>query len=205
MKIFSAIVYCCSVKPPALVTSEFDLSSFGFFKRSTVKEFLSFASREVAIRTDPGAKQTVKHSKKDEVEIEFHCHTYVNLKNLGCVVITDGEYPFRVAYDFINKIMDEVLKQYGDKIYGFQTDQNLRVIGLEEMLLRYEQPKEVDNIMKITKDLDETKEILMKSIDKILERGEKLEDLMERSQDLSFQSKAFMKGSKDLNGCCNII
>jgi len=143
--------------------------------------------------------------KKDDVEIEFHCHSYVNFKNLGCVAITDGEYPFRVAYDFINKILEEVVKQFGDQVYSFKTDQNLKVVGLDQMLARYEQPIEVDNIMKITKDLGETKEVLLKSIDKILERGEKLEDLMERSQDLSFQSKAFMKTSKDLNGCCNII
>jgi len=176
-----------------------------FFKRGTIKEFLCFASREVAQRTNPAEKQSVKHSQPDDPTMTFICHCYVTTKKLGCVVISDGEYPFRVAYDFITKVMDMVTKQYGDKVYSSQTDMNWKIAGLEEMLIKYEEPKEVDSIMKITKDLDETKEVLMKSIDKLLIRGEKLDDLMEKSQDLSFQSKAFMKKSKDLNGCCVII
>ncbi len=73
------------------------------------------------------------------------------------------------------------------------------------MIAQYQQPDKVDNIMQIEKDLDETKAVLVKSIDQLLVRGEKLEDLAQKSQDLSFQSKAFMKKSEDLNSCCTII
>ena len=41
----------------------------------------------------------------------------------------------------------------------------------------------------VSKSLDETKDILVKSIDEVLERGEKLEDLVDISKDLSAQSK----------------
>jgi hypothetical protein len=76
------------------------------------------------------AKQTVVQKADGELPIDFHCHCAVNFKNLACVIITDGEYPFRVgmwsmdlvpmcaAYDLLNKIQEEVLKQYGEQIYG---------------------------------------------------------------------------------------
>jgi len=64
---------------------------------------------------------------------------------------------------------------------------------------------EADKIMKIQKDLDATKDILVKSIDQLLERGEKLETLAQKSNDLSFQSKVFLEKSESLNSCCIIL
>lgn len=37
-----------------------DLSSFGFFQRATVKEFLTFTARQVASRTQVGQRQKVR-------------------------------------------------------------------------------------------------------------------------------------------------
>jgi len=59
--------------------------------------------------------------------------------------------------------------------------------------------------MKIEKDLNETREVLIQNVEKLLVRGERLEELMEKSQDLSFQSKAFAKQAKSLNSCCTIL
>jgi synaptobrevin family protein YKT6 len=73
------------------------------------------------------------------------------------------------------------------------------------MIQKYQQPEQVDSMMQIEKDLDATKGILLKSIDQLLVRGERLEDLAAKSNDLSFQSKAFMQKSKDLNSCCVIL
>jgi synaptobrevin family protein YKT6 len=57
----------------------------------------------------------------------------------------------------------------------------------------------------VIQELDETKDILVKSIDQLLERGEKLESLAEKSNDLSFHSKAFMKQAESMNSCCVIL
>jgi synaptobrevin family protein YKT6 len=45
--------------------------------------------------------------------------------------------------------------------------------------------------MQIQKDLDETKIILHKTIESVLERGEKLEQLVDKSSDLSMASQIF--------------
>ena len=41
-----------------------------------------------------------------------------------------------------------------------------------------------------------------KTIDNLLERGEKLDSLVERSDDLSKQSKMFYKQARKTNSCC---
>jgi synaptobrevin family protein YKT6 len=63
----------------------------------------------------------------------------------------------------------------------------------------------VDQIMKIQKNLDETRDILHNTIDNVLQRGEKLEDLVERSGELSAQSKLFYREAKRANSCCSVV
>ena len=45
--------------------------------------------------------------------------------------------------------------------------------------------------MKIQRELDETKIVLHKTIESVLERGEKIDTLVEKSNDLSAQSRMF--------------
>ena len=54
---------------PLLFGLAADLSTFGFFQRGSVKEMLTFVSRTVAKRTQPGTRQTVQHE-------EYYCHAH---------------------------------------------------------------------------------------------------------------------------------
>lgn len=202
MKIFSIIVFRW-YKPelnrlPTILSSVYELSSFGYFQRGSVKEVVLFVSREVVSRGTPGEKQSVKHS-------EYFCHSQVTSTNVGVSVITDGEYPARVAFGLIAKTLEEFQKLYASKVDGTTQDADLQVPALEGLLKEYQDPTKSDSISKIQKDLDETKEVLVKSIDQLLVRGEKLDALAEKSNDLSFQSKAFLKQSEKMNSCCTII
>ena len=51
-------------------------------------------------------------------------------------------------------------------------------------------------------ELDETKVVLHSTMESLLERGEKLDDLVARSEHLRFQSKAFYKNARKKNECC---
>lgn len=76
---------------------------------------------------------------------------------------------------------------------------------MADLLSKYQKPESADPVMKIDKDLRETKEIMMVNIEKILERGEKIEDLVDRTNELSTSSKLFVKQAEKLNRCCVII
>ncbi|KNC74376.1 hypothetical protein SARC_13073 [Sphaeroforma arctica JP610] len=75
--------------------------------------------------------------------------------------------------------------------------------SLETTMAKYQNPAEADKMMKIQQDLDETKVILHKTIESVLERGEKIDTLVERSEDLSRQSKVFYTQAKKTNQCCD--
>ena len=114
-------------------------------------------------------------------------------------LLSHRDYPQRVAYSLIGQCLTAFQKQHSTSWKTVQQDTEATTAEIDDLLIKYQNPTEVDSIARIEKDLEETKEVLVKSIDQLLVRGEKLEDLSERSEDLSFKSKQFMKQSNDLN------
>lgn len=84
-------------------------------------------------------------------------------------------------------------------------DGSCKLSHLEAQLAEYQDPAKVDKLMKVDKSLAETKEVLHKTIEAVLARGEKLDDLVESSAGLSASSKAFYKTAKKTNSCCIIM
>lgn len=76
-----------------------DVSSFGYFQRSTVKEMLTFLSRTIAQRTQPGQRQSVQQE-------EYYAHIY-NRDGLVGVAVVDKDYPARAAFGVVNKVLDD--------------------------------------------------------------------------------------------------
>ena len=58
---------------------------------------------------------------------------------------------------------------------------------------------------KIHRDLDDTKVILHKNMEALLDRGEKLDDLVSKSEGLSSSSKMFYRQAKKTNECCILM
>lgn len=54
----------------------------------------------------------------------------------------------------------------------------------------------------LQQDLDATTNIMRRNIEDILKRGEKLETLLDKTNDLSEYSKSYMKDAQKLNRCC---
>ena len=55
--------------------------------------------------------------------------------------------------------------------------------------------------MRIQRELDETKIVLHKTIESVLQRGEKIDDLVAKSDGLSTQSKMFYSESGPVSSC----
>jgi synaptobrevin family protein YKT6 len=154
-------------------------------------------------------------------------------------MVTDLEYPYRPAFSLLTKLLDEhatlaaqlpapsAAPSFGSASAnafganpsqaaagGLPPAQKGKLEGtLATYLTKYQDPKQADTIMKVQKELDETKIVLVrrtrpwsgscradhsqhKTIESVLERGEKLDNLVERSNALSAQSKMFYKTAK---------
>lgn len=80
----------------------------------------------------------------------------------------------------------------------------LLLLSLCVFSLLYQNPAEADKLIKIQKGLDEVKDIMHKNIEEVLNRGETLDALMDKSEDLSATSLTFYKQSKKQNQCWSV-
>lgn len=158
---------------------------------------LLFLTKTFLKRTESGQRQSVEHEG-------YVVHCYVRSDGLAGTVTTDTEYPARVAFVMLGQLLDDYTQMHGDSWKSVTTAESVSFPPAEEYLAKYQNPSEADKVTKIQKDLDETTSILHKTIDSVLERGVKLDNLVEKSNDLSAQSKMFYKQAKKTNSCCVI-
>ncbi|XP_022112389.1 synaptobrevin homolog YKT6 [Pieris rapae] len=196
VKVYGLVVLYKGVTSATILKAAYDLQSFSFFQRSSVQEFMTFVSKTIVERTHQASRQSVK-------EGEYMVQVYVRGDNLAGVLISDHEYPNRVAHTLITKLLDDFSAKVPVAIWQTGDETTIDFPVLPEYLAKYQNPKEADALTKIQNDLDETKIILHDTIKAVLERGEKLDDLVEKSNSLSMHSKAFYKTARKTNSCCN--
>nr|CAB3479524.1 unnamed protein product [Digitaria exilis] len=189
-----------------------DVSHFGYFQRAAAREFILFVARTVALRTPAGRRQSVQHEGKHRTHarlllpslLQYMVHCY-NQNGLCAIAFTDDHYPVRSAFSLLNMVLEEYQKTFGESWRTTKTDATQPWQYLNDALTKFQDPAEADKLLKIQRDLDETKIILHKTIDSVLARGERLDSLVEKSSDLSAASQMFYKQAKKTNSCCTIL
>lgn len=176
-----------------------------------------------------GEKEREKMRKlKKSFLLEFVCHCMVKANKLAVAMVTNRDYPRRIAFE----VMQDVAKKWEEIHPNWAStgvDQNIQFPHMEKVCKSYEDPRKSDNILKIQNQLDETKDIMIQvrfrfcevvffclskscpfhqNIESILARGESIQDLVDKTDDLESSSKVFFNNADKLNSCwgrCNIL
>ena len=151
-----------NTEPTCLGKAE-DVEEFGYFQRSSVREMLTFISRTIVKRTQPGQRQSVEQD-------QYLVHVS-NRGGLVAIAVMDREYPARAAFSVLGKISDDYVSKFGDSWKTANGDDPRGAEGLASAIVLYQDPHEADKILKIQRELDETKVVLHKTIDSVLARG----------------------------------
>lgn len=198
MKLYSLSIIHKGATKANLLKAAYELTSFGFFQRSSVQEFMTFTSALIVERSSQGSRASVK-------EQEYLCHVYVRNDNLAAVAIADSEYPQRVCFTLLDKVLDEFSKQVDSIDWPSGKPETINYRGLDIHLASYQDPKKADAMTKVQAELDETKIILHNTMESLLQRGEKLDDLVAKSEHLSTHSRVFYKNARKQNSCCEVM
>lgn len=199
MTILSLIIgtSCRPESDTVLLHSSYYLQDEWFFNKSSVKEACIFATKFVLSRA--------KEEEQSIVQYRNYSVYYRTTKGLGAVFVSDEEYPIHVAKKVLLGCMNEYIK-HSDGNWMFCKANNMYSIeSIDKLLEQSQVPENIDKIHKVHKQLEETKVILHRTIGSLLKRGEQLEDLIKKSNDLSERSKRFYKESKKMNRCCFIL
>lgn len=127
----------------------------------------------------------------------FH---YICEDNIIYMCVTDNDFYKARAFLFLNEIKRRVLAVYGPGIqtavaYAINTE-FCRVLAHE--MKHYSESKDIDTISRVHGELDELKDIIVKNIDSLAMRGEQLELLVNKTENLSTNSVTFRKTSRNL-------
>mmetsp|Transcript_31762 Transcript_31762/g.107756 ORF Transcript_31762/g.107756 Transcript_31762/m.107756 type:complete len:185 (+) Transcript_31762:72-626(+) len=132
----------------------------------------------------------------------FH---YVVENKMTFLCMADESFKRRVPFAFLDDVKNRFFATYGDKgqaaiAFAYNEDFGRTI---QKQLEFYNGPQ-ADQFATVHKKLDDVKNVMVQNIEMVLERGEKLDNLVERSDDLSKQSKMFYKQARKTNSCCVI-
>eukprot|EP00923_Selenidium_pygospionis_P029450 GHVN01052547.1.p2 GENE.GHVN01052547.1~~GHVN01052547.1.p2 ORF type:complete len:201 (+),score=31.74 GHVN01052547.1:3543-4145(+) len=198
MKLFSCVIYRWHPNKPVMLSTHLELGQFGFFQRSTVKEHIIFHSRLIVGRTDLGTRQSIEFQQQ-----LGYCHAYVHPSGLAAAACTDAEYPVRVVFSMLSIILRQFEAKFQSEWATAEADTQFEFPEGEALFTEYQNPMEADKLLKVQNELDEVKDVMLKNIDDLFQRGETLDSLMDKSEDLSAASTQFYRTAKKNNQCCS--
>jgi len=164
-----------------------DTKDMWFWQKEPAQQIFNFISTEMLQRIHENAPYQVQHLANNADPGGFYCHLYKS-QGIGLSVITDREYPHQVA----KKIMSIMYKQY-------------LIVNLEQLRKDFLNPNIADKVYNIQSNIDKTASIMVKNINLMIDRGENINTLIDKTTHLSKTSKAFLKNAKKTNNCCVIV
>lgn len=177
MKLYSLLVYD---KTNQLTYSKHDLTDIPFIYRFIAIGTIENIATEALKSIEKGNLYIINETVED-IQIIIYGYCF----EINVIVITDPEYPVYLVRQLL---------------FNFKNP----LVQLDELWDQYSNGK-ADKIQQTKAELEETKVVIMDSIDKLLERGEKISVLTKRAEELQQNSFVFANKARRMNRCCVII
>lgn len=129
-----------------------------------------------------------------------HIFHYIVDDGITYLCLADEEFGRRVPFAFLEDIKNRFKATYGDRgksalAYGMNADFS-RV--LQNQMDYYSNNPNADKINRVRGEIDEVKSVMVHNIEKVLERGERIELLVDRTENLNQTAFKFKKQSTQL-------
>ncbi|GAB2210969.1 hypothetical protein Droror1_Dr00016259 [Drosera rotundifolia] len=171
---------------------------YSFVARGTVilAEYTEFTGNFTSIASQCHQKLPASNNK-----FTYNCdgHTFNYLVENGftfCVVVIESAGR-QIPIAFLERVKDDFHKRYGggkasnagamslNKEYGSKLK--------EHMKFCVDHPEEINKLAKVKAQVSEVKGVMMENIEKVLDRGEKIELLVDKTENLHSQAQNFRK------------
>jgi len=164
-----------------LAQSSYCLDDFWAIYRPKIKSIIEETAFNIIQKDFSANGSVLKISETiQDTNIVIYC-----LVNDGYfIAITKPEYPQRAAYKLLDKLRT--------------TTDHIQI----DNLIHNDQP---DQITLLQNELDETKIIIMDSLEKLIDRGDSLDALALKVDALHDASRVFVDDTKKMNSCCTLF
>ncbi|GKT36181.1 Synaptobrevin like protein [Aduncisulcus paluster] len=171
------------------------------FKKQA-EEICRFGTKVMAERIQPSQRISLNYQ-------DYMIHTSILPNQLVTCLVTTQDYPSRAAHSVISKLQKD-FQDYALPVWETATcDIDKNNCGftkyLKDYMEKYQDAVQADKLSMIERDLEETRIQMVENLNSVLARGEKLEDLIARSGDLSESARRFAIQAHKVNRCCLIL
>ncbi|OMJ76270.1 hypothetical protein SteCoe_24406 [Stentor coeruleus] len=156
---------------------------------------ISFASGNfqlMALKIVEKCRQDIDTSKSFSYDkYMFHLS---NKSGIIVLCMCDANYSNRKAFSFIFSVRDKIFETYGLDIQNaiaFSLKKNF-IEEIKQLMIQFNS-EEDDKIKIVSKNVDEVKNIMVQNLEKIIERGEKIELLVSKADELETNARMFKK------------
>ncbi|KAI3511527.1 hypothetical protein L2E82_29093 [Cichorium intybus] len=171
---------------------------YSFVARGTVilAEYTEFKGNFTTV-----AQQCLQKLPANQTRFTYNCdgHTFnylIDNEFTYCIVAVEGAGR-TLPMGFLERVKDEFNKKYGGGKASTAAAKSLsKSFGpkmKEEMTWCVNHPEEIDKVAKVKAQVDEVKGVMMENIEKVLDRGEKIELLVDKTDNLRNQANDFKK------------
>lgn len=194
---------------------------YSFVAKGTVvlAEHTSFSGNFSTI-----AIQCLQKLPANSSKFTYSCdgHTFNFLADRGFVflVVADEAVGRSVPFVFLERVRDDFMKRYEASInagdphpladeedddlfedrfsIAYQLDREFGPRLKDHMQYCISHPEEMSKLSKLKSQITEVKGIMMDNIEKVLDRGEKIELLVDKTESLQFQADSFQRQGRQL-------
>lgn len=171
------------------------------------------------------AVQCLQKLPSNSSKYTYSCdgHTFNFLLDSGFVflVVADESAGRGMPFVFLDRVKDDFKHRYGasiqnsdahpladddedDDLFGdrfsiaYNLDREFGPVLKEHMQYCMTHPEEISKLSKLKAQITEVKGIMMDNIEKVLDRGERIELLVDKSENLQFQADSFQRQGRQL-------
>ncbi|WOK94643.1 Synaptobrevin domain-containing protein/Longin domain-containing protein [Canna indica] len=162
-----------------------------------------------------------QNSNRFTYSCDGHTFNFLTDKQFVFLVVADEAVGRSIPFVFLERVKDDFMQRYGASIEGegahpladddddddlfedrFSIAYNLdREFGprlKEHMQYCVDHPEEMGKLSKLKAQITEVKGIMMDNIEKVLDRGEKISLLVDKTESLQFQADSFQRQGRQL-------
>jgi len=176
---------------------------YSFVARGTVvlAEFTEFTGNFTSI-----AAQCLQKLPASNNKFTYNCdnHTFNYLVEDGFAycVVADETVGRQMPMAFLERIKEDFKRRYGggkaDTAVAHGLNKEFGSKLKEHMQYCVDHPEEISKLAKVKAQVSEVKGVMMDNIEKVLDRGEKIELLVDKTENLRFQAQDFQKQGTQL-------
>jgi len=176
---------------------------YSFVARGTtvLAEYTAFSGNfsQIAVQC---LQKLPANNNKFTYTCDRHTFNYLVEEGYTYLVVADEEFGRQIPFAFLERVKEDFKKRYAggraDTSIAHSLDKEFGPKLKDHMQYCVDHPDEMNKISKIKSQVAEVKGIMMDNIEKVLDRGEKIELLVDKTENLRFQADNFQKQGKQL-------